>query len=164
MAATARADQQLSDDELQAELARNELMAAYVERNGLPDVADSRFLSDRPPWADHEVTLYYLDRRKEISFAKAYILQRPIIDTTRFERTLTDEEVAALSARARRPSSGGPSARRMGPAERAEEAARRAETAASRVETAAASAERAAERTEAILAKAESGFNRQVRK
>ena len=51
----------------------DEEVAAYVARNGMPDVAEWHFLADRPPWDDHEVTLYYLDARTKISFARASI-------------------------------------------------------------------------------------------
>src|SRR5262245_58389438 len=74
---TVLAAQQLSEEELRAEMRDNRTLAAYVERNGLPDAAETHFLSDRPPWDDHEVTLYYLNRRLEIGFARALVLGRP---------------------------------------------------------------------------------------
>jgi len=158
--ANARAERELSDDELRAEMAQNRALAAYVARNGDPDVAETHFLADVPPWDDHEVTLYYLDMRKEIGFARAYILGRPDVQIQRYERPLTDQQIAALSTRAhKRPSSMG-----GGPDERAEDAARRAEAAADRIDAAADSAERAANKAEAIGNKAESEFHRSLRK
>ena len=64
-----RADQprQLDDAELQSEMRINRLLAVYIERNGMPDVAERSFLADMPPWDDHQVTLYYLDRHKAIA-------------------------------------------------------------------------------------------------
>ncbi len=159
--AGARGERDLTSDELRAEMSRNRELAAYVARNGEPDVAESHFLADKPPWDDHEVTLYYLDGRKEIGFARAWILGRPEVQIQRYERPLTDEQVAALSSRAhklRGPSSG------LGPDERAEQSARRAEDAAGRVESAATSAEHAADRAEAIASRMESAFHRSLRK
>ena len=158
-------------------MARNRALAAYVARNGKPDLAESRELADRPPWDDHEVTLYYLGIRKEIGFARAWILGQPTVHLERYERPLSDADVAALSKRARQrpadkgrpasvdPAPGSPPAAAgaaehaegaapraeaaAGPAERAEQAAQRAEAAASRLEAAAAEAEHAADRAEA---------------
>lgn len=82
--------------ELKAEARGNEALDAYMLRNGLPDVAESRALSDRPPWDSHEVTLYYLGTRKEISFARAIVLGKRDIGIERFERDLSDADVVAL--------------------------------------------------------------------
>jgi hypothetical protein len=147
---------ELTDEELIGEMARNRALASFVGRNGMPDVAETHFLADRPPWDDHEVTLYYLDMRKEIAFARAYILGRPEVQIVRYERPLTDEQVAALATRVR--------PKRLGPAERAEDSARRAEEAAGRVEAAADTAERAADKAEAVASKMESAFHRDLKK
>ena len=155
--AGATQDGELTDAELRGEMAHNRALASYVVRNGMPDVAETHFLDDRPPWDDHEVTLYYLDMRKEIAFARAFILGRPEIQIVRYERPLTDEQVAALATRVR-------PGRGLGPAERAEDSARRAEDAAGRVEAAADSAERAADKAEAIASKMETAFHRALRK
>jgi hypothetical protein len=166
--AGAAGERQLTDEELRAEMAKNRALARYVERNGMPDVAESRFLSDRPPWDDHEVALYYLDRKTEIAFARAFLLGRPEVHTERVERPLTDEQVASLAARARRrePSEAAEASvdRRLGPDERAEAAARRAEDAAGRVELAANAAENAAERAETVVGRMENAFHRHLRK
>jgi hypothetical protein len=155
----AETGRELSNDELVAEMARNRTLAAYVERNGEPDVAERHFLADRPPWDAHEVTLYYLDQRKEIGFARAIILGRPEIHLVRYERPLSDAQVAALSQRAR------PHAMVSGdPADRAEAAAQRAEDAAARVERAADAADGAAARAEAVVARMETEFQRALRK
>lgn len=150
------APHQLSEEELRSEMARNRALAAYVDRNGLPDVAETQALADRPPWDAYEVILYYLERRSEMRFARASILGRPEVQLVRTERPLTDDEVAALRDRMTR--------WKLRPDERAEAAARRAENAASTVETAALSAERAAERAEAITARMESAFHRALLK
>jgi len=187
--ANARGAHDLSDEELRSEMVRNRAMAAYVARNGEPDVAEAHFLADTPPWDDHEVTLYYLDMRKEIGFARAWILGRPDIHLERYERPLSDEHIAALSSRSRRhveeaPRMSAPeqiddtprvtpaaahvveevSPSPMGPDERAEEAARRAEEAAGRVELAADTAERAADRAEAVTIGMEREFHSSLRK
>jgi Alanine-zipper, major outer membrane lipoprotein len=159
--AGARGERDLTDEELRAEMAENRALAAYVARNGEPDVAETHFLADKPPWDDHEVTIYYLEMRKEIGFARAWILGRPEVQIARYERPLTDEKIAALSSRARRPKS---DVSGLGPDARAEEAARRAELAAGKVEAAADSAERAADSAEAVANKMESGFHRSLRK
>ena len=150
----------LSDAQLEVEMAHNRALAAYVDRNGMPDVAETHFLADRPPWDDHEVTLYYFDRHLEIAFARAYVLGRPEVQITLYERPLSDQKVAELASRARVRStphsgaSGVMGARGgLGAAERAEAAAQRAEEAAGRVEAAVAGVERAASRAESVVAK-----------
>src|SRR5438132_10090348 len=180
-AAQARGERELTNDELRAEMARNSALAVYVKRNGVPDVAEAHFLADEPPWDDHEVTLYYLDARKEVGFARAFILGSPEIHMKRYVRPLTDEQVAALASRAKArgqqapaaaPAAPGEAAAPAGaeqtaslsPDERAERSAARAEDAAGRVEAAADSAEHAADRAEAIAAKATRAFHRGVRK
>lgn len=160
----ARGERELTGDELRAEIAENRAMATYVARNGEPDLAETHFLADEPPWDDHEVTLYYLGARKEIAFARAYILGRPEIQIQRYTRPLSDAQVAALTARMKARAVPPPAEAvappeqmaNLGPDERAERAAERAEDAAGRVESAAASAEHAADRAEAIAEKAES--------
>jgi hypothetical protein len=147
---------ELSDEELLNEMMHNRALSAYVSRNGLPDVAERHFLSSRAPWDDHEITLYYLDTRTEIAFARAWILGAPDVHVERYERGLTDEELAALASRSR--------TRRVGPTARAEAAAVRAEAAANRVEAAVASVEQAADRAEAVVAKMERGFVRALQK
>ena len=159
--AGARGERELSDDELRGEMAINRALAAYVQRNGEPDLAETHLLADRGPWDDHEVTLYYLDSRKEIGFARAWILGRPEIQISRYERPLTDEQIATLSTRAHHPKS---DVSGLGPDARAEDAARRAEAAAGKVEAAADSAERAAATAEAAASKMESAFHRSLRK
>jgi hypothetical protein len=149
----------LSAHGLRAEMGKNRRLAAYVARNGYPDVAELRFLADRPPWDKYEVTMYYLGDRREVSFARAYILGEPSINLSRYERQLTDEDVAVLQPLVR---TYGPKGATNGAAARAEAAADRAERAATRVENAAVRAERAADRTEAMVAKLDtrSGFNK----
>jgi hypothetical protein len=149
---------ELTDEELQNEMMHNRAMSAYVARNGMPDVAERHFLSSRPPWDDHEIALYYLDTRTEIAFARAWILGTPDIHVERYERGLSDEELAALASRARVRGRG------TGPTARAEAAADRAEAAANRVEAAVASVEQAADRAETIASKMERGFHRALQK
>jgi hypothetical protein len=160
VAARALDEREINADELRAEMGINNALAAYVERNGAPDLAESRFLADQPPWDSREVTLYYLDMRKEIAFTRASILGKPEIHLSRYERPLTDEQVHALESRVRaRPMAG-----LGGPVERAELAARRAEDAAGRIEAAAGAAERAADRAEGVTRKMEGAFHRALRK
>lgn len=147
---------QLSEDELQSEMAQNRALAAYVKRNGAPDVAETQALSDRPPWDSYEVILYYLDQRREMRFARASILGRPDVQLIHNERQLTEDEAAAMRDKIGR--------RRLSPDERAEAAARRAENAATTTENAALAAERAAERTEAVTARMESAYHRALLK
>lgn len=154
--ADSRGARDLTEQELQGEMSRNRALAAYVGRNGLPDVAEIRPLATRPPWDDHEVALYYLDGRTEIGFARAWILGRPEVQIERYERPLTDEQIAVLATRAH--------LQRTDPTTRAEQAAERADAAMARIETAAGSAERAADRAEAIASKMETSFHRKLRK
>ena len=166
----------LTLSDLKAEASDNSELDSYMTRNGLPDVAESRVLSDRPPWDAHEVTLYYLGTRKEISFSRAIVLGKPDMAVTRYERDLSDADVAALmgvvGTAAIEPDKGGdiekvaavettdvmsdaPEADidvaafdMSDPADRAEAAALRSEQAADRVEAAADKAEMAALRAE----------------
>lgn len=160
-AADMRGVQELTLGQLRAEMGANRRLAAYVARNGLPDLAETHPIATRWPWENHEVTLYYLDSRTEVGFARAFILGRPDVQLERYERQLTDEKVAVLSTlpRLQRNSP----VERRSPAERAEDAALRAESAADRVEAAVDVVERAADRTEAILAKMESAPRRALR-
>jgi hypothetical protein len=159
--ASARESRQLDEDDLQSEMNRNRALASYVGRNGMPDVAASHFLSDEPPWDDHEVTLYYLKARKEIAFARAYVLGEPSVHVIRYERPLTDADIAALQPMVGwHHGTGEPG----DPVARAEEAARRAEAAAGRVDAAAVVADRAADRAEAVVAKMETSFHRSLLK
>jgi hypothetical protein len=144
----------LTRSQLDAEMTTNRRLAAYVTRNGYPDVAEWRFLADQGPWDDHEVTLYYLDLRKEISFANAWMLGSPSVPVERYERELTDADVAALQPLVMRDA---PLLEGRGDAvARAEAAAARAEAAVQRIEVAADATERAAARAEAVVAKMES--------
>lgn len=102
LATSAWAEHELSEEELRLEMARNKTLSAYVWRNGMPDLAESRFLEDTGPWDDHEVTIYYLDRRKELGFARAFLLGRPEVQIERYQRVITDEEAASLAERSRR--------------------------------------------------------------
>ena len=167
LAAPALADRDLTEDELRDEMAENRALERYVERNGMPDLASTRFLADVGPWDDHEVALYYLDKREEIGFARAAILGRPEVQMERYRRPLTDEQVASLAARARQQPLDAPAAAprgALGPVERSEESARRAEDAAMRVERAADAAERAADRAEAVTARMEQTFHSALKK
>jgi len=186
--ASARGGHELSDDGLEIEMARNRALASYIRWNGRPDLAESRELADRPPWDDHEVTLYYLGARKEISFARAFILGQPTIHVERYERPLSDADVAALAKRVK-PRKGGASpsappapAPGMGPSAAASPAPGTASAAATppqsgaapgagaapavaaapvdRAETAAHRAEIAAAQLEAAAEKAESAADR----
>src|SRR5262249_49614113 len=138
----------------------NRALSRYLRYNGQPDMAEVKRISDQAPWDDHEVTLYYLDARREISFARARVLGRPAVHVMRYERTMTDADVPALEARGRRLNAGGgeqpmevASACTGSAAERAECSATRAENAAARVDQAAVRAEKAADRTEAVVDK-----------
>ena len=175
---------ELSDEELRTEIGQNRALAAYVARNGMPDVAETRFLADRPPWDDHEVALYYLDARTEIGFARALILGRPEIQLVRYQRTLSEDEAAALASRARNrtaasgPADEAPDTQALGspmppaveqlpedrqPEQQAEQAAEppvggpaeRAEAAAARAEAAADRLEAAADSAEEAAVRAE---------
>ena len=155
----------LSAEELRTEMVRNRALAAYVHRNGEPDVAETHFLSDRGPWDDHEVTVYYFDLHKEVGFARAYILGRPEVQLERYERPLTDEQIASLASRARKnAATQAVTTASLGPGDRAEAAAQRAEAAAGRVEAAADAAENAAGRAEAVSNRMESAFHSALRK
>jgi hypothetical protein len=140
----------LTRAQLSAEMTVNRKLASYVARNGYPDVAEWRFLSDEPPWDEHEVSCYYLDRRKEIAFTRAWMLGSPWIPVQRYERELTDADIAVLQPLVMQEEETS-----ADPVTRAEAAAARAEAAVQRIEVAAAATERAADRAEAIVAKME---------
>jgi len=77
---------------LRSAAAENKALRRYLKYNGYPDVAEMKPILDQPPWDDHEVTLYYFKSRKEISFARARVLGRPEVYSTRYERVMTDAE------------------------------------------------------------------------
>jgi hypothetical protein len=157
----------LDNDGLHKAIEANHALASYVRRNGMPDLAETRFLSDKPPWDRDEVALYYFDAHKEISFARAVILGDPSIHLERLERRLTDAEIEQLKPRAQQYGSCKTqvaSAEPSDPTARAEAAASRAEAAAGRVEAAADAADRAADHAEAVAAKAESRFHKSLKK
>ena len=155
LAGTARATQgeELDREGLKKQATANKALARYIRDNGSPDVAELKPILDQPPWDNHEVTLYYLAMRKEISFARARVLGRPEVHIMRYERTLTDADIRVLRERRGRlaavivetPLCTGSAT------ERAECAAGRAEKAADRVDVAADRAEKAAVRTEAVV-------------
>jgi len=152
MASAVRADQTMTEDDLQAAMAQNQALDGYVARNGLPDVAEVHARPGQSPWEDHEVRAYYLDQRLELGFARAFILGRPEVQLIRYQRKMTNAQVAEIASRPRlRTASTG---RAADAADRAEAAARRAQAAADRIEASAASVERAADRAEAVLARA----------
>jgi hypothetical protein len=144
---------------LKKQASQNKALARYLKYNGYPEMAEVRPILDQAPWDDHEVTLYYLDARKEISFARARVLGRPEVHVTRYERTLTDADIRSLKSNGTMVASASTAAATMpseckgSAAERAECAAGRAENAADRVDVAAVRAEKAADRTEAVVEK-----------
>jgi hypothetical protein len=145
---------------LKKQASQNKALARYLKYNGYPEMAEVRPILDQAPWDDHEVTLYYLNARKEISFARARALGRPEVHIMRYERTLTDADIRALKSNGTMLASATTDASPATPevckgsaAERAECAAGRAENAADRVDVAAVRAEKAADRTEAIVEK-----------
>jgi hypothetical protein len=156
--AGANNQRELTRDELKAEAAQNKALARYIRLYGTPDAAEWHSLGDQPPWDDHEVILYYVEMRKEISFSRARILGQPEVCQQRYEHTLTDGDIQALKNRvtlaSTEPTSGVAVAACTGSAvARAECSAGRAEDAAARVDAAAGRAEKAAGRTEAVVAK-----------
>lgn len=94
-------DQQLDTRELRSEVVRNRRLSAYIARNGCPDIAVARFLSDEGPWDEYQVTLYYFGLRKEISFARAIVLGDPSIHLEKSERPLSDQDIARLEPKVR---------------------------------------------------------------
>jgi len=167
----------ISQDELREEAEGHSELEAYLDRNGMPEAAEVKVLSDRPPWDDHEVTLYYLEQRLEISFARALTLGKADIAIIRYERELSDADVQALRSMSPETTDADTAAIEAEPvdeidweaasavgtleaasmpgtpAERAEAAADRAELAAGRVEL-------AADRTEKAATRAETAFER----
>jgi hypothetical protein len=157
----------LCPSDVAREMTINYQLRHYVERNGMPDVAASQFLSDERPWSERQVTLYYFGLRKEIGFAKAYILGSRTISIERYERDLSDADIASLEPLAN-PSACEPVdemhvvstgydeyppgyGEGTSPGARAEAAAARAEAAARRVEAAATRTEESAARAEAAV-------------
>ena len=160
LAGTARAstDGMLDKAGLKKQAQENKALARYLKYNGYPDMAEVKPIIDQPPWDDHEVTLYYLKTHKEISFARARVLGRPEVCSTRYERVLTDADVRTLTARAKMDAMDNVEVASAttctgNAVARAECSAGRAEAAADRVELAATKAEKAADRTEAIVGK-----------
>jgi len=153
VAAFACEGRELSAEELRSEATRNRELSAYLARNGLPDLAERRFLADAAPWDDHEVIVYYVRARKELAFARAWVLGRPEVHLIRYERALSDDQIATLRQRGNMEPIRMAAMHGSGPVARAQAAAERAEQAAARLEEMAHSAERAAGRAEAIALK-----------
>jgi hypothetical protein len=167
LAGVARAshEQDLGRSELQAQVEQNRALARFIKYNGMPDVAIVRPISDEPPWDDHEVTLYYFEQHKEVSFARARILGSPQVHLLRYQRTLSNADISALrthqmiageqvaSATTTTPTAVTETTCSGSASQRAECAAARAENAADRIDAAAVKAESAADRTEAVVAK-----------
>ena len=172
--------QLLSAEEIRLAAKENREVADFIERNGLPELAETRRLSNRPPWDDHEITLYYLEDRLEISFSRAVVLGEPNLAVMRYERALTDADIQVLSRLiATMPTgsrqdldfgqdvavvepTGWAGAAKMlglstsgggvdGAVERAESAAVRADLAAARIERSSDTTEQAAARTERVI-------------
>ena len=148
----------LTGQGLESEIRVNKMLASYIRWNGLPDVAERRFLSDMPTWDRYETVVYYFNMKKMVSFTRAFVLGAPTYDVRRFESALSDADIARLEPHAslmqqRTIRQTRVSARASGPAARAEAAADRAEHAATQVEEAADRTEAAAERTEALVAR-----------
>jgi hypothetical protein len=91
----------LDREALMREARHNKALARYLKVNGLPDVAERLPIRDEPPWDDHQVVLDYLDLHREVSFARARVLGVPEIHTRRYQRVLTDADVARLRSAAR---------------------------------------------------------------
>jgi len=162
-------EQELDRDGLMKQARENKALARYLRHNGYPDMAEVKPIIDQPPWDDHEVTLYYLENRKEISFARARVLGRPDVSSTRYERVMTDADIRALRTHGTRLAAAASSDTSTSPctgsaAERAECAAGRAESAADRIDLAAVRAEQAADKTEAIVDKMVSSQPRRHRR
>ena len=146
----------LDRDGLRSAAAENKALRRYLKYNGYPDVAEMKPILDQPPWDDHEVTLYYFKSRKEISFARARVLGRPEVYSTRYERVMTDADIRAMQSRPKVSVASASkhvdtSACTGSASTRAACAADRAESAADRVDAAATRAEAAADRTEAVV-------------
>lgn len=152
----------LSAAELRAEMRRNERLREHVMGYGYPDVAARQPLPDADPWEEYQVTLYYLDTRRRLSFARARLLGKPVVQLEKSDQPLSDEDLDALrplvQAYGAEPAGGG------SPVERAEAAALRSEAAAARVEAAAERAERAAGRAEAVADRLAAGQRRARRR
>ena len=89
----------LDREALMKEARHNKALARYIKVNGLPDVAERLPIRDEPPWDNHQVVLDYLDLHKEVSFARARVLGAPEIHTRRYQRALTDADVARLRSK-----------------------------------------------------------------
>ncbi len=156
-AARAAHEGMIDKADLKKQATENKALSRYLRYNGYPDMAEVKPIVDQPPWDDHEVTLYYLKSRKEISFARARVLGHLDVHSTRYERVLTDADIRTLTARAKVDAGGGEtavaSACTGNAVARAECSAGRAEKAADRVDMAAVRAEKAADRTEAVVEK-----------
>jgi type II secretory pathway pseudopilin PulG len=100
-------DQQLDWRQLRAEMTKNRRLSAYVSRNGCPDVARARFLSDEPPWDKYQVTLDYFGLHKEISFARAVVLGETSVHLEKDEHALSDQDIATLQSMPRQKCLGG---------------------------------------------------------
>ena len=99
IATGAAASEALDMTALKAQAKKNKALSRYLKMNGYPEVAEVKPVIDQAPWDNYEVTLYYLARHKEISFARARVLGQPEVHIMRYERTMTDADVRGISQR-----------------------------------------------------------------
>lgn len=90
----------LTGQGLASEIRVNKMLASYVRWNGLPDVAERRFLADMPTWDRYETVVYYFGMKKMVSFTRAFVLGTPTYDVRRFEGPITDTDIGRLQSHA----------------------------------------------------------------
>jgi hypothetical protein len=135
-------------------LERNPELRSLVALRGYPDWVEEVEVDSPLPLDPYELRLYYLRLDREVAFTRAFILGRPQVSLTLFERPIapgdrTRIEEAYLA---------------KDPARRSEIAADRAVAAAEHAERAADAVERLADQAEHFSDQMERDFHRHLRK
>jgi hypothetical protein len=144
----------LGPGSLEVEMERNPELARLIARRGYPDWAERVEVDSEPPLDPYEIRVFYLRFDREVAFARASILGRPLIGVRKFDRPIAPamrERIAQYYLAA-------------DPAARAELAADRADAAAESAERAAARASDAADHVTRVAEHMERAFQEHLRK
>src|SRR6266403_1718248 len=78
----------LGPGSLEVEMERNPELASLIARRGYPDWAERVEVDSEPPLDPYEIRVFYLRFDREVAFARASILGRPLIGVRKFDRPI----------------------------------------------------------------------------
>jgi len=97
----------LGPGSLEVEMERNPELASLIARRGYPDWAERVEVDSEPPLDPYEIRVFYLRFDREVAFARASILGRPLIGVRKFDRPIAPADARADRAILSRGRSGG---------------------------------------------------------